>query len=114
MIRIGKPVQLLEWGEGTNTTNQIWIEMGKGNLRTKPKVYAGTTVLTVEVNGAFEKKNQKDDSVKVMQQGEGMTPGSERWGEVALGKLKSVEKEGGKTLVNIEIKTAIKIGKGMA
>lgn len=111
MIRLGKNVQLLEWGAGTNTLNQNWHEVARGKLRAQPKIKIGTTVIAVEVDGAFEKKNEKDDTIKVMQQGEGMTPGSSRWGEVAYGRLKSVSKSGPSTLVEIEINTAIKIGK---
>jgi hypothetical protein len=112
MIRIGKPVQLLEWGAGTSTLTQVWTVIAKGSLRASPKVKAGATEIEVEVDGSFKKNNEKDDSIKIMQQGEGMTPNSERWGEVAMGRLKTVTQEGGKTVVHIEIKTAIKIGRG--
>ena len=111
MIRIGKPVKLLEWGEGTKTTTQCWTEVGQGNLRAQPKVKMGVTVLEVELDGAFSKKNEKDDSIKVVQQGEGMTPGSDKWGEVAVGRLKAVESESGKNVVYIELKNATKIGR---
>jgi hypothetical protein len=113
MIRLGKQVKLLEWGEGTTTMNQRWIEMAKGNLRAKPKIKAGVTVLTVEIEGSFNKQNEKDDWIKIAQPGEGMTPASDRWGEVGMGRLKAVELEGGKTIVHIELKTATKIGKGL-
>lgn len=110
MIRLGKPVKLLEWGEGTNTLNQRWMDVGKGNLRAKPKVKAGTVLLAVELDGGLKKQNEKDDWLKVMQQGEGMTPASDKWGEVAMGRLKSVENEGGKSVAYIELKNATKIG----
>jgi hypothetical protein len=70
----------------------------------------GASLIAVEINGAVEKKNSKDDSIKIMQKGEGMTPGSEQWGEVAMGRLKSMEKAGGKTIIEIEIKSAMKVG----
>jgi hypothetical protein len=111
MIRIGKPVKLLEWGQGTTTLNQRWIEAGKGTLRTKPKVKAGVTILAVELDGKFEKTNEKDDWLKIAQPGEGMTPTPDKWGEVAMGRLKSIEQEGAKKVVYIELKNAIKIGK---
>jgi hypothetical protein len=117
-MRLGKPVQLFEWGVGTNTTNQIWILAGQGELHAKPKYKAGVTEVGVKIKGSFNKTNDKDDSIKIMQQAEGMTPASKEapklanmWGEVAMARLKSVEKEGGETMVYLEIKTAIKIGK---
>jgi len=110
MIRIGKPVKLLEWGEGTTTLNQRWIDLCSGDLRTKPKVMAGTVLLAVELRGDLKKQNEKDDWIKVCQPCEGMTPTPDKWGEVALGRLKSIEQEGGKKVAYIEIKTAIKIG----
>jgi hypothetical protein len=112
-IRLGKQVKLLEWGEGTTTMNQRWTEVATGNLRMKPKSKAGVTILTVEVIGSFNKQNEKDDWLKIAQPGEGMTPASDKWGEVAMGRLKAVENEGGKTIVHIELKNAIKIGKGL-
>ncbi len=112
MIRLGKKVQVLEWGQGTSTLNQNWNVLGEGQLFAKPKVKMGATLVKVEFDGKVEKKNQKDDSLKVMQKGEGMTPGSERWGEVAIGRLKSIDSNGGKTVIEIEVKTAIKIGGG--
>jgi hypothetical protein len=110
-MRLGKPVQLFEWGIGTNTLNQIWILAGQGELRAKPKYKAGLTEVAVVVK-EFKKTNDKDDSIKIMQQGEGMTPVSDKWGEVAMAQLKSVEKTAaGETIVHLEIKMAIKIGK---
>lgn len=109
MIRLGKPVQLFEWGQGTNTTNQIWQLVGTGKLQTGPKVTAGLTEIVVLLDGKFNKQNEKDDTIKIMQPGEGMTPTSERWGEVAMGRLKSVASDGGPTTVVVEVKTAIKI-----
>jgi len=111
MIKISKPVQLLEWGEGTNTNNQNWSLMAKGSISSKPKRKEGVTTIIVEVSGQLEKKNAKDDSVKVMQQGEGMTPFTDKWGEVAMGRLRSIEKSGGKTLVYIDVQAATKVGR---
>lgn len=111
MIRMGKPVQLMEWGEGTNTTNQVWSLLGTGEIQGRPKTVDGVTTLIVAIGGGWNKKNAKDDSIKVMQQGEGMTPRSDKWGEVAMGRLKAVGNEGGKTVVQIELKGAIKVGK---
>jgi len=111
MIRIGKPVKLLEWGEGTTTLNQRWIDVGKGNLHNSPKNKMGTVLLAIQLDGPLNKKNDKDDWIKVMQQGEGMTPASDSWGEVAMGRLKSIENESGKNVAYIELKNATKIGK---
>jgi len=110
MIRLGKPVQLFEWGEGTNTLNQNWNKIAEGTLQNAPKWFAGATTLIVEVNGKVERKNQKEDMIKVFQPGEAMTPGSERFGEVAMGKLKSIQDKGGKTIVEIVLDGAAKVG----
>lgn len=107
MIRLSKPVQLLEWGEGTNTTNQNWVELGKGNIVGKPKTVDGITTIVVQLQNKPTKKNPKDDSIKVQQSGEGMTPRSEKNGEVAFCRLKSIS---GST-VEIETRFAIKYGK---
>jgi hypothetical protein len=111
MIRLSKPVRLLEWGEGTNTHNQTWRTFAEGVLNNKPKWYSGLTTLKIEVNGQVEIKNEKSKAVKVMQPGEGMvhTPG--RWGEVAMGNLKSMTTNDGKTVVEIEITGATKMEK---
>jgi hypothetical protein len=111
MIRIGKPVKLLEWGVGTTTLTQRWMDLAKGTLRAKPKVKAGITLLAVELDGPLQKQNEKDDWIKVVQQGEGMTPGSDKWGEVAMGRLKSVESEASKNVAYIELKNATKIAR---
>jgi hypothetical protein len=105
MIRTRKPVQLLEWGEGTNTTNQIWTVIGEGRI-VKNQRKAGLTMLTIDLQAPLAKKNTKDNSVKVTQEGEGMTMNSKRWGEVAMGVLKSTD-NGGRT-VQVEIATATK------
>ena len=110
MIRLGKPVRILEWGEGTNTINQTWTTIGEGVLHNKPKRYAGPTILIVEVEGSVVKKNEKSKEIKVMQPGEGMSHAPGYWGEVAMGSLKSINKENGKTLVEIEIDNATKMG----
>ncbi len=108
MIRLNKPVKLMEWGEGTNTVNQVWTEIGQGSIRTA-KQRDGLTSLEIELKGQLEKKNRKDNSIKVVQQGEGMAARSQHWGEVAMGKLRSIESASGKTLINIDIPTAAKI-----
>jgi len=110
MIRVGKPVQLFEWGEGTTTVNQTWDKIAEGVLLNKGKYSMGSTTLLIEVNGSVTRKNEKDNTIKVFQQGEVMTPQSERWGEVAMGKLQSIENKGGKSLVNILLLGAAKIG----
>jgi hypothetical protein len=107
MIRLSKPVQLLEWGEGSNTTNQNWVELGNGNIVGKPKTVDGITTIIVQLNSAPNKKNQKDDTIKVQQAGEGMTPHSSKNGEVAYCRLKKIN---GAT-VEIETRFAIKYGK---
>lgn len=109
MIRLGKPVKLLEWGTGTTTMTQRWMDLGKGSLRAKAKVKAGTTVIAIELDGALNKTNDKDDWVKLLQPGEGLTPVGDSWGEVAMGRLKSVENEGGRSVAYIELKNATKI-----
>ena len=109
MIRLGKPVRLLEWGEGTNTKNQNWEVIGQGVLHNQPKRYAGLTTLMVEVEGSVIKKNQKDNHIKVSQPGEGMLPVGDNWGEVAMGTLKSIESKNGKTVVQIELHGAAKL-----
>lgn len=114
MIRINKPVKLLEWGAGTNTLNQVWMEMGAGKIIPRSvKQKDGFTTLAVEMDGPFNKKNPRDDSIKITQQGEGMTARSQMWGEVAVGKLRATGSESGKTIVYIDIPTAVKIGQAI-
>lgn len=109
MIRLNKPVKLLEWGEGSNTVNQVWKPMAEGAL-VSAKAAQGGTVLVVEVKGPVSKTNTQDESIKVAQQGEGMTACSQAWGEVASGRLKSIELAvEGKHLVYVEIPTATKV-----
>jgi len=103
-------VQVLEWGTGTNTTNQNWTEIAKGRFFGKPKRKLGVTTLVVEVEGSLHRQNQNNEFVKVMQQGEGMTPHSERWGEVAMGSITSVKSEAGKTVLEISVTAATKLG----
>ncbi|MCA9803165.1 MAG: hypothetical protein KC777_14445 [Cyanobacteria bacterium HKST-UBA02] len=109
MIRLGKPVQLLEWGEGSNTTNQCWTELGVGRIVNRPKPERGITTLVIELEGKATKQNSRDDAIKVAQKGQGMTPGADKWGEVAFGRLKSLADQGGKTVVEIELKFATKL-----
>jgi|SRR5271168_3317351 len=110
MIRLGKPVQLFEWGEGTTTMNQNWNKIGEGTLHNSPKWFAGATMLIVEVDGKVTRKNEKEDMIKVFQPGEGMTPNSKLFGEVAMGKLKSIKEQGAKTIVEIQLEGAAKVG----
>ena len=110
MIRLNKPVKLYEWGEGTNTVNQVWKELGEGKI-TSAKRKDLVTTLEVELGGSFAKGNSRDNAIKVAQQGEGMTARSDKWGEVAIGRLKSVDSAGGKSVVAIEIPVATKISK---
>ncbi|MBI4532981.1 MAG: hypothetical protein HY711_03455 [Candidatus Melainabacteria bacterium] len=110
MIRLNKPVKLLEWGEGTNTVNQVWKPMAHGAL-VSARSGNGATVLVVEVKGPVSKTNTQDESIKVTQEGEGMTARSAAWGEVACGRLKCVENVGQKCLVYVEIPTATKISR---
>jgi len=116
MIRTDKPVKLLEWDLGTNTTNQRWQDIGKGViLSTKRK--DGVTTMVVEIEGRLQKQNPNDNTVKVAQLEEGMAPRAKkwgeitpRWGEVAMGKISSIEEQGFKSKVNIEISAATKTG----
>lgn len=109
MIRLGKPVRLLEWGEGTNTKNQNWEPIGQGILHNTSKYTAGLTTLTVEIKGPVNKHNQKDNHIKILQPGEGLVPIPGHWGEVAMGTLKAIENQNGKTIVKIDINSAAKI-----
>lgn len=110
MIRLGKPIRLLEWGEGTNTHNQTWDTIAEGVLRNQPKRYAGLTTLLVEVDGPVTRKNEKSKAIKVMQTGEGVVHSPNYWGEVAMGNLKSISNHNGKTVVEIEVASATKMG----
>ena len=76
MIRLGKPVQVLEWGKGTNTTNQNWNEIAKGRLFGKPKTKLGNHNYCHRNRRlpCRRKNDGANEFVKVMQQGEGMTP----------------------------------------
>lgn len=110
MIRLHKPVKLMEWGSGTNTTNQVWSESGKGRI-VRNTVENGLTRLDIEIDGKFEKKNGRDTSIKLTQESEGMTAQSKFWGEVAMGDLSAVENADGRTVVIIAIATATKISR---
>lgn len=110
MIRLHKPVKLMEWGTGTTTVNQVWTESGTGRI-VKNSTTNGLTRLEIEIEGAFQKKNIRDSSIKVTQEGEGMAARSKFWGEVAMGDLSAVENEGGKTVVTVAIHTATKISR---
>lgn len=110
MIRPNKPIQLLEWGEGTNTLNQVWTVCGKGRIASVKQVDCVTT-LVISIDGGFDKRNLNDNSIKLCQQGEGMAARSEDWGEVGFGVLKSVESQSGKRQVTVEMKVAAKVGR---
>jgi hypothetical protein len=47
-IRLRKPVRLLEWGTGTNTTNQKWEQCGEGKIQSC-KRKDGVTTMVVEM-----------------------------------------------------------------
>ncbi len=110
MIRPNKPVKLLEWGAGTNTLNQVWNELAEGDILSA-KRQDGVMTMVVQVKGAVGKKNPADDAIKVAQKGEGMTSHSDKWGEVAMGRLKAIEALAGKTIVQVEIEAATKVGR---
>ncbi len=104
MIRFNKAVKIMEWGQGTNTTNQKWDEIGEGTFISR-KIKDGITTLTIQTRANVVRKNVKDNSVKLCQAGEGMAAGSEHWGEVASGNITAISDN----LVVIEISCAIKI-----
>ena len=108
MIRPNKPIRLMEWGEGTSTVNQNWNQFAEGTI-TASKQHDGVTTLVIEAKGSVAKKNSKDDSVKLVQPGEGMTSRSDKWGEVAMGNIKSISQAGSTTLITIVITLAAKI-----
>jgi hypothetical protein len=117
MIRTNKPVKLLEWGQGTNTTNQRWQEVADGEILSINKK-DGNTLMLVEIKGRLVKQNPSDDNIKVAQLGEGMTPLAERWGEIAprwgeiaMGRIRSVEDRSIKSIITIEIPTATKVSR---
>ena len=91
MLRLAKPVKLYEWGQGTNTLNQVWNEIGRGTLKSARRRSDGVTEVIVELEAAFAKPNSADDTVKLVQQNSNMTPASEAWGESAIGRLRSAE-----------------------
>ncbi len=103
MIRFNQPVKIMEWGLGTNQTNQIWTEIAEGNF-TSRSVKDGITTMEIQTKGV-NRKNTDDSSVKLCQLGEGMAACSDRWGEVAMGNIKSIS---GNNMV-VEISHATKI-----
>ena len=110
MIRRSKPVQLLEWGKGTSQGNQNWTVFARGQIRQVSKPVDGVRTITVAVDGDFEKTNTRDDSIKITQEGQGMTPTPGKWGEVAFGRMKDIRNEGGSKIIEVEVKVAIKVG----
>jgi hypothetical protein len=104
MIRFNKAVKIMEWGEGTNSTNQRWEEIAEGTFKTR-EFKDGITILTIQTKNNVAPKNQKDNTVKLCQQGEGTTANSEFWGEVASGNVTSITGN----LVVVEISQCVKI-----
>ena len=78
----------MEWGVGTNTSNQKWTEIAEGTFSQRI-VKDGITTLTIQTKGV-SRKNTETNSIKLCQKGEGMAACSEHWGEVASGEIKSV------------------------
>lgn len=107
MIRTAKKVQLLEWGEGTNTLNQVWSIVGTGKI-TRHSVKKGEATLQITLDAPIQRKTDKANPIlKLAQQGEGMAGGSDRWGEVASGVLQSVE--GGGRVITVQVTGATKL-----
>lgn len=104
MIRFNKEVRIMEWGLGTNTTNQVWTQIGQGKFVSR-NVKDGITTLTIEVQGGVKRLNESTDSVKLCQLSEGMAACSELWGEVAMGHIKS--SSGNQVVVEIPYATKI-------
>ena len=95
----------MEWGQGTNTTNQRWDEIGEGSFSSR-SYQNGVTTLTIQTKSGVTRKNDNDSSVKLVQLGEGMAAcSSDRWGEVAVGHIKTVS---GNTVV-VDVTQAVKI-----
>lgn len=111
MIRRSKPVQLLEWGKGSSQANQNWTVFAKGNIQRVDKSENGGRIIVISVGGDCAKSNVRDDSVKITQEGQGMTPTPGKWGEVAFGRLKDIKSEGGGKVVEVEVKVAVKVGR---
>ncbi len=77
MIRLHKPVELLEWGIGASQGNQNWTKIATGKITQKPKFIDGLAQITISIDGnAFNKTNLDDDYIKLAQMGEGMTVNS--------------------------------------
>lgn len=105
MIRLNKPVKLLEWGLGTSTVTQCWSEIGKGKIRSA-KRKDGVTKVIIDLDAPLNRKNEKNESVKIAQLGEAMTPtDSQAWGEVAMGKLASVDSSS--VVVDVDFATKV-------
>jgi hypothetical protein len=106
MIRLAKKVQILEWGEGTNTLNQVWSPIGTGKI-SRHVMKDGIATVTISLDSPIQRKTDNPNALlKLAQQGEGMAGGSDRWGEVASAILKSVQ-DGGRA-VTVEIQGATK------
>jgi hypothetical protein len=107
MIRTYKPIQLLEWGKGTNTLNQVWTVIGEGKI-TDDKMRDGLTTLEITLDKPISRESDSlGTELKLTQQGEGMAGGSNRWGEVAVAYLTAVQ-DGGRRVI-VEIRTAAKV-----
>ena len=104
MLRFNKAVKIMEWGQGTNSINQNWNEIGEGSFVSR-RVKNGITILTIQTKAPVVRTNDKINSVKLCQQGEGVASCSEYWGEVASGNINSLS---GNTVV-VEVCQAVKI-----
>lgn len=105
MLKRHQPVKLYEWGQGTNTVNQVWNQIAEGSLDGARRRSDGVTEVTVSVSGAFKKSNPNDDSIKIVQKNSNVTPASDAWGEAAIGRLVSADG----SVVKLEVHTATKV-----
>lgn len=109
MLKRHQPVKLYEWGQGTNTVNQVWNEIAEGSLDDARRRADGVTEVKVSIEGAFKKTNPNDDSIKLTQRNSNLTPASEAWGEAAVARLVSFESKGSTSFVKLEVHTATKV-----
>lgn len=69
-------------------------------------------VLASNQNSENSLSGEHSSNSEIVQlQGEGMTPHSTAWGEVAMGTIKSVDNQSGKTMVTVEVTAATKYSK---
>ena len=83
--------------------------MGDGKI-ISVKREDGNTIMEIEIKGRLAKQNPNDDSIKVAQLGEGMSPLAERWGkvttrwgEVAMGRIRAVDDRSIKSIISVEV-----------